>query len=428
MVLGGGVPAKRANTLLFLIESRTAHLVVRSRQAMELFLTQESAQQRELAFLEAFALGSEPPLRPTIRDLERYAPQWAPLVPENPRVQAALAHRLGEKYQFTYQTVPNIRMALDLDNAVVQQAYQRLYRQPLESIFAARTAPADRLRWAWASLAGWLENLPPFWTAYALTLTETVGVSILALPIAVAGIGPLAGVAILVVLGVVNMLTIAFIAEAVSRSGIIRYGTAYIGQVVDDYLGRVGSVFLTVGMFVFCFLALQAFYIGFATTLQGATDIPGPVWVALLFLVVLYFLKRETLSATVASALVVGAINISLVFLDYLRGADLTEAFLSDAFMMRIDLDEASLARAQLDGVTLTDATLRSADLTDANLSNANLRLADLRGADLEDANLEGANLSEADLEGATGVTVEELEEQAASLEAATMPDGTEHD
>jgi hypothetical protein len=115
-VLAGGVPAKRANTLLFLIESRAAHLMVRSRQAMELFLTQESAQQRDLAFLEAFALGSEPPLRPTIRDLERYAPQWAPLVPENPRVQAALAQRLGEKYQFTYQTVPNIRIALGLDN------------------------------------------------------------------------------------------------------------------------------------------------------------------------------------------------------------------------------------------------------------------------------------------------------------------------
>jgi hypothetical protein len=68
-------------------------------------------------------------------------------------------------------------------------------------------------------------------------------------------------------------------------------------------------------MFVFCFLALQAFYIGFATTLQAATDIPAPVWVALLFLIVLYFLRRETLSATVASALVVGAINIGLVLI-----------------------------------------------------------------------------------------------------------------
>jgi amino acid permease len=308
-----GLPARRANTLLFLIESRTAHLVAKSRQAMERFLTQEGAEERELAFLEAFALGSEPPLRPTIQDLERYAPQWAPLVPENPRVQAAVAHRLGEKYQFTYGTVPGIRAALGLDDAAVQQAYQRLYHQPLATIFAARTTPGNQLRWGWAALAGWLENLPPFWTAYSLTVTETVGATILALPIAVAEIGPLAGVVILVVLGVVNMLTIAFLSEAVSRSGTIRYGSAFIGRVVNDYLGRAGTLVLSLGIFALCFLVLQAYYIGFATTLQGATRVPAVVWVALLFLVGLYFLWRESLSATVASALVVGAVNVGLI-------------------------------------------------------------------------------------------------------------------
>jgi amino acid permease len=308
-----GLPARRANTLLYLIESRTAHLVAQSRQAMELFLTQGGAEERELAFLEAFALGKEPPLRPTIQDLERYAPQWAPLVPENPRVQAAVAHRLGEKYQFTYQTVPGIRAALGLDEAAVQQAYQRLYHQPLATIFAARTTPGNRLRWGWAALSGWLENLPPFWTAYSLTLTETVGASILALPIAVAEIGPLAGVLILVVLGVVNMLTIAFLSEAVSRSGTIRYGSAFIGRVVNDFLGRAGTLVLTLGLLALSFLVVQAYYIGFATTLEGATRVPAVVWVALLFLVGLYFLWRESLSATVASSLVVGAVNISLI-------------------------------------------------------------------------------------------------------------------
>src|SRR3712207_8486190 len=119
------------------------------------------------------------------------------------------------------------------------------------------------MRWAWAGLAKWLENLPPFWTAYALTLTETVGVTILALPIAVARIGPLAGVAIMAVLGAINVLTIAFISEAVSRSGAIRYGSGFIGKVVDDYLGRAGSLVLSLGIFVLCFLALQAYYIGF---------------------------------------------------------------------------------------------------------------------------------------------------------------------
>ena len=287
-----GLPARRASTLLYLIESRTAHLVARSREAVELFLSEENAQRRKLAFLEAFALGSEPPLRPTIRDLERYAPQWAPLVPENPRVQAAVAHRLGEKYRFTYETAPGIRAALGLGDAAVQRAYQRLYGQPIESIFVARATPGERLRWAWAGLAKWLENLPPFWTAYSLTLTETVGVTILALPIALAGIGPLAGAVLLAVLGVINVLTIAFLAEAVARSGAIRYGSGYIGKVVDDYLGRAGSLVLSVGMSVFCFLVLQAYYIGFASALESTTGVPTAVWVVLLFLIGLYFIRR----------------------------------------------------------------------------------------------------------------------------------------
>ena len=126
-ILAGGAPAKRANTVLFLIESRTAHLTAQSRQAIERFPPQETAEEDEgLAFLETFAQGSEPPLRSTIRDLERYAPQWAPLVPRNPRVQAAVAHRLAEKYEFTHETAPGIWEALGLDEAAVQQAYQRL--------------------------------------------------------------------------------------------------------------------------------------------------------------------------------------------------------------------------------------------------------------------------------------------------------------
>ena len=58
-----GLPARRARALLFLIESRTAHLVAQSRRAMERFLTEETAEERDLAFLEAFALGRDPPLR-----------------------------------------------------------------------------------------------------------------------------------------------------------------------------------------------------------------------------------------------------------------------------------------------------------------------------------------------------------------------------
>ena len=307
--------ARAASATLFVIESRTAHLVAQSKQAMERFLTEEVAQERELVFLEALALGHEPPLRPTIQDLEHYASQWASLVPDNPRLQATLAHLLGQKYTFTYQAIPAIRAALNLDTEAVKHIYQRMYSEPLEKIFAARSNLSERLRWSGEQLAAWVETLPPFWIVFSLTLTETVGAGILALPIALANVGPLGGVSILVLFGLVNMLTIAYMAEAVARNGRIRYGNAFLGQLVTDYLGRAGSFTLSLGLITMCFLTLWPYYIGFSTTLANATHIPAPLWCALLFFIGLYILRRETLNATIVSALVIGAINIGLILI-----------------------------------------------------------------------------------------------------------------
>jgi amino acid permease/predicted transcriptional regulator len=308
-----GLPAKRADALLFLIESHAAHLVARARRATELFVTEEDDNERELTFFEAFSQGRDPPLVPTIQDLERHARRWAPLVAQNPQVRAAVAHRLGKKYRFTYQDAAGIRRALGLDDPAVRRAYRGLYRQPLEEIFVSRVPPADRLHWVWAAVGARLERLSPFWTAYSLTLTETVGATILALPIALATIGPLPGLAILIVLGLVNIVTIGYMAEAVTRSGAIRYGSAYLGRLVGDYLGATGSLILSVSFFVLCVLILPVFYIGVSTTLEDATSVWAPAWVGVMFIVGLYYLRRRSLNATVASALVVGAANIVLL-------------------------------------------------------------------------------------------------------------------
>lgn len=308
-----GLPAQRAKTLLFLIESRTAHLVARSRHAMQRFITEEAAEERDLAFLEAFALGKDPPLRPTIQDLERFAGQWVDLVPGVAGARAALAHLLGQKYAFTRSAAAGIRQALGLDEEAVQRAYQRQYRQPLESIYTARIGPFERLRWGWNRLATWLESLPPFWTAFSLTLTETVGASILALPIALAGVGPLPALVLLVAFGLVNVLTIIYVAETLSRTGSIRYGNAYFGRLVADYLGRSGSFVFSLALALLIFLVLMAYYIGFSTSLADATRLPAGLWAGVLFLVGLYFLKRESLNATISSALVIGATNILLI-------------------------------------------------------------------------------------------------------------------
>lgn len=326
----GGMPARRAQTLLFLIETRTATLVAESRQAVERFPTEQAAKERDLAFLEAFALGREPPLRPTIQDLERYAAEWADLAPDNSRLRAAIAHLVGQKYRLPQQRVPGVRAALGLDTEQVRAAYQRQFGTSLDSIYAPRVSPLDRLGWGWTALARRLEMLPPFWTAFALTLTETVGAGILALPIALAAVGPLAGVALLVVLGVINQLTIAAMAESVARSGALRYSNAFFGRLVAEYLGGAASVILSVSLAIVCFLALLAYYIGTGTILADATSVPAAVWAALLFLIGLYFLSRQSLSSSVASALVIGAVNIgiilviSLLALSHLQWANLT--------------------------------------------------------------------------------------------------------
>lgn len=315
-VLGGmsGRAAKQASALLVLIEGQTAYLIAQSRQAMTEFPTEQAAVDRDRAFLEAIALEREPPIPPTIQDLERWAPQWASLLPENPTLRAMVAHLLGEKYTFTRRATPRLQAALNL-NTAVQNAYQLLYAMPLDTIFADQERLAQRLRWMWAYLARWLDELPPFWTAFSLTLTNTVGSSVLALPIALAQVGPLAGVAILVVLGLVNMLTIAWTAEAFTRTGSLRYGKSFVGRIVSDYLGRGAATLLSVSTLVYCVLALFAYYIGFSSTLAGVSPIPAWAWTALLFLVNVYFARRKTLTATVVSALVIGAINISLILI-----------------------------------------------------------------------------------------------------------------
>lgn len=309
----GGLPAGRARTVLFLIESKTAHGMANAQQAMDVHVTEEGERRRDSAYLEAFALGREPPLRPKIQDLERFVPLWAYLVPDSIRLRAALAHALGAKYRLPYRSVPHIRRALGLDTEAVQSAYHAMYDEPLAAIYTQRVSRGERLRWAQSALAGRLESLPPFWTAFALTLTETVGAGILALPIALARVGPAAGIALLLVLGLVNVLTIAAMAESVTRTGSVRYGNAFFGRVVGEYLGGLGAFVATAANTTLNATTLLAFFVGFARVMGDVTRLPVELWAGVLFLICLYFVTRGSLNSTITSALVVGGINLVLI-------------------------------------------------------------------------------------------------------------------
>jgi hypothetical protein len=103
----------------------------------------------------------------------------------------------------------------------------------------------------------------------------------------------------------------------------------------------------------------------------------------------------------------------------------------------RVWLGNADLRDAALDRVFMPMVMLAKADLSGADLSGAWLSKADLSYADLSYADLSYADLSEADLSGVYEqnvqgtpqlITNEELEQQANSLEGATMPDGRKYE
>jgi amino acid permease len=296
-----GLPARRAPMVVQAIRSRTAARVARSRRALAGYPADTGAASREQDFLAALAAGRDLPRKPTVRDLERYAQDWAPLVPADPKLRLAVARLLAADEPLPRDRVPRLRAALGLDEL------------DADGVYAERLSLLDRLRWRRAALAERLERLPPFWTAFALTLTECVGAGVLALPVAMAGIGPIGAVLLLVVFGAVNVVTVAAVVEAISRTGSMRYGTAYFDRLVADHLGPLGARMLGLALFVLNAAVLPVTLLGFGTILESATGLAAWVWAAVLFAVNLELLRRERLDATIASALVIGAVNIVLI-------------------------------------------------------------------------------------------------------------------
>jgi amino acid permease len=169
------------------------------------------------------------------------------------------------------------------------------------------------MAWRRSAIAERLERIPPFWIAFALTLTECVGAGILALPVAMAGIGPLGAVILIAVFGAINVLTVSALAESITRTGAMRYGTAYFGRLVGEYFGQSGVVLLSLSVFVLNAAMLIVALIGFGAVLGSLIGLPLWLWATVLFVADLALLARERLDGTIASAVVVGAVNIALI-------------------------------------------------------------------------------------------------------------------
>jgi amino acid permease len=308
----GGLPARRASTLLFAIENRTALLVARARKAMARFETERTAAEREQVFLAALAGGRTPPGRLTIQGLDRHARGWEDLVPPDPELRAALLGRIADKYGLPARA-RDLRAVLGAAEPAVADAYRRQTGHALAADDARARALRERLSWWRTDASRRLESLPPFWLAYALTLTETVGGGVLALPIAFARFGALGAIAVLAFFGIVNALTIAALVESITRNGSMRYGNAFFGRLVGDYLGRPGLLVAMPALFILDAVSFLVGLVGFGATLGGATGLPAVACAALLFAVVVAVLWRGSVDATVALAVAVGFLNLGLI-------------------------------------------------------------------------------------------------------------------
>ena len=60
-------------------------------------------------------------------------------------------------------------------------------------------------------------------------------------------------------------------------------------------------------------VTLLAAYLAFGSVLEGATGLPSGAWIVLLFAVNAWFLWRGSMDATVASAMLIGVVNIAII-------------------------------------------------------------------------------------------------------------------
>jgi amino acid permease len=310
--VSAGMPARRASTLLFAIENRSALLAARARKAMARWETERTAAEREQLFLGALAEGRSPPGRATIQDIDRHASAWRDLVPPDPALRAAVLARIADKYGLPPQARA-VRAALGAEDADVAEAYARQTGRPLAEVGRGPLPRRERLRWFRDRMSRRIESLPAFWLAYVLTLTETVGGGVLALPIAFAGFGPVGATVMLVIFGLLNTLTVAALVEAITRNGNMRYGTAFFGRLIGDYLGRPGIAVAMPALFALDAVAFFILLVGFGTTIAAVTGLPVIACATVLFVVNGVLLWRDSLNVTVALAVAIGLINVALL-------------------------------------------------------------------------------------------------------------------
>jgi hypothetical protein len=309
-----GMPARRARTLVYLIERAAARQRADREVRTMSLLGERSAEARELSWIEAFALDEEPVRQVTVQEIEAATGRWAPLVPRSADVRAATARLLAERHRLDRRRVTGIRTALGLDSAEVAGAFERQTGRPLASIWSP-AGPVDGLRWLASAPGRWLEQASAFRAAAALTFLTSLGQSVLVVPVAVAAVGPITALASILVIGLLAVSATAAVAEATTRNGEVRFRGGFFGRLVTSTLGAGAGTFPTLLGITGIVLQTLAAFIGLGLLLAVTTPIPGPVWVAVLGAIAVAIPLRLRRTASFGGLLGFGLVNASMLAL-----------------------------------------------------------------------------------------------------------------
>jgi hypothetical protein len=172
-----------------------------------------------------------------------------------------------------------------------------------------------RLRGLAATLNRIVENLPPFWVVFLFIVAVSLLPAMLVLPLAIASIGLLPGLVLLIAVGGISLLTMAHMAEAVARCRPLRYGFAFLGLLVEDYLGPGGSRLVAQVCIVRTFLLLLVPILGLALTLTSLIGFRPEWWAGLLLLLILRRLYQQENHFSVTALTALGTINLGLLLI-----------------------------------------------------------------------------------------------------------------
>jgi amino acid permease len=159
------------------------------------------------------------------------------------------------------------------------------------------------------ALSARVDTLSPFWLTFGLTIAFSFSRPCWRCRSGAAGTGP--GVVLVAVIGMMNVLTMACMAEACARSGDVRYGRAFLGRLVAGYLGPEAASFFTATTAFRTFLALIASSVGIGLTLAAFTGLRAEIWMVTLLVLEVAYLSRTSSRVTVATMLSLVSVNLA---------------------------------------------------------------------------------------------------------------------